>query len=198
MTHCYHVWIYHILWRQWYTFHMKYFMTNATCDFPGIFRVTGLLCGEFTCPRWISRTNASDAERWWVNNREASDLRCHRAHYDVVVMSNTGNAGYGHKLPHGWHITNDRPTLPWRHNEHDGVSNHQPRYCLLNRLFRHRSKKTSKLRVTGLCAWNSPATDEFPAQRDSNTENVSIWWRHHDAKSVRVVYVRGWCKICNI
>ena len=44
---------------------------------------------------------------------------------------------------------------------------------------RRRSKKTSKLRVTGLCAWNSPATGEFPAQMASNTENVSIWWRYH-------------------
>ena len=44
----------------------------------------------------------------------------------------------------------------WRHNDHDGVSNHQPRGCLLNRLYRRRSKKTSKLRVTGLCAGNSP------------------------------------------
>ena len=40
-------------------------------------------------------------------------------------------------------------------------------------------RKTSKLRVTGLCAGNSPVTGEFPAQRDSNAENVSIWWRHH-------------------
>ena len=32
----------------------------------------------------------------------------------------------------------------------DSVSNHQPHDCLLNRLFRRRSKKTSKLRVTGL------------------------------------------------
>ena len=47
-------------------------------------------------------------------------------------------------------------TLRWRHNDHDGVSNHQPHGCLLNRLFRRRSKKTSKLRVTGLCAGNSP------------------------------------------
>ena len=38
----------------------------------------------------------------------------------------------------------------------DGVSNHQPRDCLLKRLFRRRSKKTSKLRVTGLCVGNSP------------------------------------------
>ena len=40
--------------------------------------------------------------------------------------------------------------LQWRHNERDGISNHQPRDCLLKRLFRRRSKKTSKLRITGL------------------------------------------------
>ena len=56
-------------------------------------------------------------------------------------------------------------TLQWRHNERDGVSNHQPYDCLLNRLFRRGSKKTSKLRVTGLCAGNSPVTGEFPTQR---------------------------------
>ena len=43
-------------------------------------------------------------------------------------------------------------TLQWRHNGHDSVSNHQPHDCLLSRLFRRRSKKTSKLRATGLCA----------------------------------------------
>ena len=50
---------------------------------------------------------------------------------------------------------------------------------LLNRLIRSRSRKTSKLRVTGLCTGNSPGTGKFPAQRDSNAEIVSIWWRHH-------------------
>ena len=39
--------------------------------------------------------------------------------------------------------------------------------------------KASKLRVTGLCAGNSPVTGEFTAERASNAENVSIWWRHH-------------------
>ena len=34
--------------------------------------------------------------------------------------------------------------------------------------------------ITGLCEGNSPLTGEFPAQRASNTENVSIWWRHYD------------------
>ena len=71
-------------------------------------------------------------------------------------------------------------TLLWRHNEHDSVSNHQPHHCLLNRLFGHRSNKTPKLRVTDLCEGNSPGTGEFPAQKASNTENVSIWWRHHE------------------
>ena len=32
--------------------------------------------------------------------------------------------------------------LLWRHNEHNGVSNHQPHHCLLDRLFRRRPKKT--------------------------------------------------------
>ena len=62
--------------------------------------------------------------------------------------------------------------LQWRHNERDGVSNHQPRHCLLKRLFRMRSKKISKLCVTGLYEGNSPVTGEFPAQRASNAENV--------------------------
>ena len=54
-------------------------------------------------------------------------------------------------------------TLEWRHNGLDSVSNHQPHDCLLNLLFRRRSKKTSKLRVIGLCEGNSPGTGEFPA-----------------------------------
>ena len=73
-------------------------------------------------------------------------------------------------------------TLQWRHNRRDGVSNHQPRDCLLNRLFGRKSKKTSKLRVTGFCEGNSPVTGEFPAQMASNAENVSIWWRHHESE----------------
>ena len=52
--------------------------------------------------------------------------------------------------------------LHWRHNDYDGVSNHQPHCCLLNRLFRRSSKKTSKLRVTGLCVGNSPGPVNSP------------------------------------
>ena len=51
-------------------------------------------------------------------------------------------------------------SLQWRHNECDGVSNHW-------------------LGVPCLCVGNSPETGEFPAEKASNAENVSIWWRHH-------------------
>ena len=51
--------------------------------------------------------------------------------------------------------------------------------CLLNPLFRRRSKKTSKLHATGLCEGNSPVTGEFHPQRTSNAENISIGWHHH-------------------
>ena len=69
--------------------------------------------------------------------------------------------------------------LQWRHTERDGISSHRRLERLLNRVLWRRSKKTSKLRVTCLCEGNSPVTGEFRAQRSSNTENVSMWWRHH-------------------
>ena len=53
-------------------------------------------------------------------------------------------------------------TLHWRHNNHNGISNHQPHGCLLNHLFRRRSKKTSKHRITGLCVGNSPGKVNSP------------------------------------
>ena len=49
---------------------------------------------------------------------------------------------------------------------------------------RCRSKKTSKFRVTGLCAGNPPMTGEFPAQMVSNAENVSISWRYYDKRTI--------------
>ena len=89
-------------------------------------------------------------------------------------------------------------SLKWRHNERDGVSNHQPHDCLLSRLFRRRSKETSKLLVTGLCEGNSLV--KFLAQRVSNAENVSIWWRHHDRGITERLLVDMFldCLLCNI
>ena len=70
----------------------------------------------------------------------------------------------------GWNYSSI-PKLQWLHR------------CLLSRsfgLFWCRSMKTSKLRVIGLCAGNSPGTGVFPTQMACNAENVSIWWRHHE------------------
>ena len=85
-----------------------------------------------------------------------------------------------------------RDPLQWRHYGCDRVSNHQRHHCLLNRIFRRWSKKTSKLRVTGLCAGNSPGTSEceFPAQMASNAENVSIWWRYHATRQATIEGVK--------
>ena len=76
---------------------ISYIIHMMTSSNRNIFRVTGPLCGEFTGPRWIPLTKASDAELWcfliyawinsWVNNREAGDLRRNGAHYDVIVMT---------------------------------------------------------------------------------------------------------------
>ena len=74
--------------------------------------------------------------------------------------------------------------LQRRLNERADDSNHRRYDGLLNRLFRCRSKKTSMLRVTGLCEENSSVTGEFASQRINNAENVSIWWRHYDYKQL--------------
>ena len=92
-----------------------------------------------------------------VSSRYISGRLIHETSLLVQVMAwyyKCHWAKKSHGVPHH--------PLQWRHNDHDGVSNHQPHGCLLNRLFRRRSKKTSKLRVTGLCAGNSPGPVNSP------------------------------------
>ena len=72
--------------------------------------------------------------------------------------------------------------LQWHHNGHDGISNHQPHECLLKCLVKaHIQENIKAPHHWPLCReltgdWWIPRT---PAQRASNKENVSIWWRHH-------------------
>ena len=90
-----------------------------------------------------------------------------------VVNLHRYNVLYSIKYAHGLlciyaslklHWVNDS-TLQWRHDGHDGVSNHQPHYWL----FRRRSKKTSKLRATGLCEgihqWPLNSPHKWPVTR---------------------------------
>ena len=83
----------------------------TTSSNGNLFRVTGLLCGEFTGPRWISLHKGQwrgalmffficDWINDWVNNREAGDLRRYRVHYDVIVMLRT-LTGYHNNMVSG-------------------------------------------------------------------------------------------------
>ena len=104
----------------------------------------------------------------------------HVTNYKIYLILNTEKKAKTQERTHIRPWTQNRHPiscpLSWRHNGLDSVSNHQPHECLLNRSFRRRSKKTSNLRVTGLCSGNSPETGESPAQMASNVENISIWW----------------------
>ena len=67
--------------------------------------------------------------------------------------------------------------LQCRRNGRNGVSN--PVSRLFAQPFDQTQIKKSKLRVTGRCEGNTPVICGFPAQRTSNAEKVSVWWRHH-------------------
>ena len=93
---------------------------------------------------------------------------------------------------YGYHSVT-RWTLSERHNERHGVSNHQHLDCLFNRLFRHTSKKKSKLLVTGRCVGNPPVTGGFPSQRPVARrmfpfDDVS----HHVNKAMPLVVGMSW------
>ena len=154
-----------------------------------IVRVTGHLCGEFTGPRWIPHTKASDAELWcllwskrlskqswgWWFETLSHSLRRHR---DDMYF--------------GWSYVEICSRWSNRHQIGIGLgaigepSSHYSDVIMsamasqIARWFRRRSKKTSKLRVTGLCGGNPPVTSGFPSHRASDSEIVPIWWRHHD------------------
>ena len=95
-----------------------------------------------------------------------------------------------------WYITHKKMnSLQWRHNERDGVSNHQSHGCLLNRLF----KSPIKENIKAPRHW--PLCGEFTghAQRASNVENVSIWWRHHVKTDNTYLAIAGkilWLGVC--
>ena len=60
-------------------------------------------------------------------------------------------------------------SLQWRRNEHDTISNPQPRDCLLNYLFRHRWKKhqssVSLAFVWGIHRWPVNSPHNWPVMR---------------------------------
>ena len=89
-------------------------------------------------------------------------------------------------------------SLRWRHNERDSVLNHQPHDCLLNGLFRRRSKKISKLRVTGLCVGNSPGPVNSPHKGPVTRKMfpfdgvIMLWivWQHTPLLTDEMPYIK--------
>ena len=106
----------------------------------------------------------------WLSNKNLKGVKTWMRMY---ITTNREKITWIGTAKHGFGYIN---LLQWRYNECNGISNHLHLDCLLNRLFRRRSKETSKLHATGFCEENSPVTGKFLAQKASNTENVSIWW----------------------
>ena len=116
-----------------------------------------------------------DTHRWPMNSPHKGSVTRKMFPFDDVILHSNLHVtkslrafpldGVVYGLRHGEHCVDrarqkgssprlhylEKITLQWRHNENHGVSNHRRLRCLLNCWFRHRSKKTPKLRVTGLC-----------------------------------------------
>ena len=110
-------------------------------------------------------------------------------------------AAPSHHLSQCWHHINEvlwhspessegpnRHSLQWRHNDHNDVANHQAPGCLLNRLFRRRSKKTSKLRVTCLCVGNSPGPVNSPHKGPVTRKCFHLVTSSCSIKSLQVIF----------
>ena len=133
--------------------------------------------------------------RAWVSNY------IHGFLYDDSSMPQTQE---WFEVRYGWVISLYSPLLyltvithplQWRHNDRDGVSNHQPHDCLLKRLFRRRSKKISKLRVVDPCVagefpHKGPATRKTSSWR-SNL--ITIKFCRYQASTMFLVYAKYNC-----
>ena len=151
-------------------------------DYSGAYQSKHQSSASLTFVRGIHRGPVNSPHKWPVTRKMSpfDDVIMRYWHFEQYTITHTAVNRVAQTLSNiGKKIKPTKP-LQWRHNERDGVSNHQPHQCILNGLFRHRSTKTSKLLVTGLCEGKSPVTDEFPAQRASSAENISFWWRHYD------------------
>ena len=157
------------------SFHLSV-LSMMTSSNGNIFRVTDPLYGEFTghlpkkkpVTRSLMISLISASANGWLNNRGASDLRRHRAHYDVTVMrlsqDMVHHRQYWFYLPFGWYSKSikkfpfsviSRTAKPakekymWRKHQHTW--------------WRHQMETFSV--VLALCAGNSPDNSEFPSQR---------------------------------
>ena len=117
---------------------------SAPCHWP--------LWGEFTGDLWLPLTKG---QRHGKCLHVMPSSWCVWFHHSIPMTHHQESRQHTFRFVQHKHVL-DVFSLQWRHNDHDGVWIHQPHGCLLNRSFGRRSKRTSKLRVTGLCAGDSP------------------------------------------
>ena len=130
--------------------------------------------------------------------KEASKWRCIKSSPHFTVFAFPSLATYEQNFINIT-VTSQCCLLLWRHNEHEGISNHQPLDCLLNHLYRCRSKKTSKAHVTGPCEGNPSITGGFLSQRANNTEKFlfdDIAMKMYDMYSSCSITAVHYCILC--
>ena len=127
--------------------------------------------------RTIFLLPAQEINDWKRNSQIANIARWLR---DSWLQATSSNAYIGvvQQVPNYHPIT-----VQWRHNKRDGRLKSPASRLFPNRIFRRRSKKTSKLRVTGLCAGNSPVTGEF-----NTSVSATKWaWREYKCLELPIV-----------
>ena len=196
---------------------MVIMMTSSNGD---IFRVTGqwFLLGNHRSPvnslhkgQWRGAFMFSLICVWInssVNNREAGDLRRHRAHYDVIVMILMNYSDIMCDLmcliiicclvykPDGKSILFESLIVMMSHKRH-WVSNYR---LFVQQFMRSHIKELSKSALLALCEGNSPVTGEFPTQWANNAEKASIQWRHNEQGDLiwwRYAWYTLWISIVN-
>ena len=99
-------------------------------------------------------------------------------------------------------------TSQWRHNERDGISNHQPHDCLLSILFQRTWRKhqssTSLAFVQGIHRWPVDSQHTWPVTRKmfpfddvimDQINTISLEQLHLNSPSTRW---RSFCSGCNV
>ena len=66
-------------------------------------------------------------------------------------------------------------------SDRHGISNYRPIECLFNNFFRLPTKKYLKSTLPSFVR-RLHCDRWFPAQKESNMENLCIWWRHNGLK----------------
>ena len=137
----------------------------------------------------------------WLNNREAGDLRRHRAYSDVIVMVKSMRVlcWAGVELPLPYYIEKENTNAPEDpviknalYDQQTPISLYRcqpgPLQIVRHPWWRHQMETFSAL--LALCAGNSPVTGEFPSQRPV-TRSFDVFFDLRLNKQIYPYYLAG-------